>query len=90
MNKGDVAMISTSISGPFLSSRAMLCSLSISMWSARKHDREASEEIAERRGAQADAGRYHKVPGQREATADSWRSLPSGRARFFASLRMIA
>jgi len=31
---------------PSLSSRAMLCSLSISMWSARKHDPEASEEIA--------------------------------------------
>jgi hypothetical protein len=31
------------------------------MWSARKHDREASEEIAQRHGAQPDAGRYHKV-----------------------------
>lgn len=31
---------------PSLSSRAMLCSLSISVWSARKHDAEASEEIA--------------------------------------------
>jgi hypothetical protein len=37
----------------------MLCSLSISMWSARKHDREASEEIAQRHGAQPDAARYH-------------------------------
>ena len=44
-----------------LSARAMLCSLSISVWSARKHDLEASEEIAQRHGAQADAGRYHKV-----------------------------
>ena len=31
-----------SIPEPSLSSRAMLCSLSISMWSARKHDPEAS------------------------------------------------
>jgi hypothetical protein len=46
---------------PLLSSRAMLCALSISMWSARKEDREASEEIAIRHGAQADVGRYHKV-----------------------------
>lgn len=46
---------------PSLSSRAMLCSLSISMWSARKHDPDASQEIAQRHGAQSDAGRYHKV-----------------------------
>jgi len=39
----------------------MLCSLSIGMWSARKHDPEVSEEIAQRHGAQPDAGRYHKV-----------------------------
>jgi hypothetical protein len=39
----------------------MLCSLSISLWSARKQDPEASEEIAQRHGAQANAGRYHKV-----------------------------
>lgn len=50
-----------SIAEPSLSSRAMLCSLSISVWSARKHDAEASEEIARQHGAQADAGRYHKV-----------------------------
>ena len=44
-----------------LSSRAMLCSLSICQWSARKHDPEASAEIAARHGAQCNAGRYHKV-----------------------------
>jgi hypothetical protein len=71
-------MYPISVAGPSLSSRAMLCSLSISMWSARKHDREASEEIAQRHGAQPDAGRYHKVV------------LPkgTGKSRFFASLRM--
>jgi hypothetical protein len=31
------------------------------MWSARKHHPEASEQIAQRHGAQPDAGRYHKV-----------------------------
>jgi len=55
---------------PSLSSRAMLCSLSISMWSARKHDPEASEEIAQRHGAQADAGRYHKVLLPKAALAE--------------------
>jgi hypothetical protein len=62
----------TSISTPnsSLSSRAMLCSLSISMWSARKHDPGASEEIAQRHGAQADAGRYHKILLPKEALAE--------------------
>lgn len=54
-------MDSLSIPEASLSSRAMLCSLSISMWSARKHDRDASEEIAARHGAQLDSGRYHKL-----------------------------
>jgi hypothetical protein len=71
-------MNSISVPEPSLSSRAMLCSLSISMWSARKHDPEASQEIAQRHGAQADAGRYDKV------------LLPkaTSKSRFFASLRM--
>jgi hypothetical protein len=56
----------------------MQCSLSISTWSARKHDPDASQEIAQRHGAQADAGRYHKV------------LLPkaTSKSRFFASLCM--
>ncbi len=44
-----------------LSSRAMLCTLSISVWSARKHDPKVSEEIATMHGAQKDAGRYNKL-----------------------------
>ena len=63
-------MTSMSIPEPSMSSRAMLCSLSISMWSARKHDREASQEIAQRHGAQADAGRYNKVLLSKEALAE--------------------
>ena len=63
-------MDSFAIPEPSLSSRAMLCSLSISMWSARKQDPDASEEIAVRHGAQADAGRYHKVLLPRQALAE--------------------
>ena len=63
-------MSSLTVVEPSLSSRAMLCSLSISMWSARKHDPEASQEIAQRHGAQADAGRYHKVLLPKEALAE--------------------
>jgi hypothetical protein len=53
-----------------LASRAMLCSLSICQWSARKHEPEASEEIAARHGAQSDAGRYNKVLLPPQALAD--------------------
>lgn len=63
-------MDSISIPVHSLSSRAMLCSLSISMWSARKHDRDASEEIAVRHGAQIDSGRYHKLLLPKQALAE--------------------
>jgi hypothetical protein len=63
-------MRSISISEPSLSSRAMLSSLSISMWSARKHDPKASEEIATRHGAQVDVGRYLKILLPKKALAD--------------------
>jgi len=63
-------MNSIAVPEPSLSSRAMLCSLSISMWSARKHDPDASQEIAQRHGAQADAGRYHKVLLPKAALAE--------------------
>jgi hypothetical protein len=73
-------MNSISAPEPSLSSRAMLCSLSISMWSARKHDPEASEEIAQRHGAQPDAGQLFAVP--LATSSGRWRTitpLPSGR-----------
>ena len=71
-------MYPISVAEPSLSSRAMLCSLSITTWSARKHDPEAPEEIAQRHGAQPHAGRYHKV----------LLTKATGKSRFFASLRM--
>lgn len=43
-----------------LSSKAMLCTVSISAWSGYKYDREASEEIAEIHGADKDSGRFNK------------------------------
>jgi len=72
-----------SIPEPSLSSRAMLCSLSISMWSARKHDPEASEEIAQRHGAQADAGRYHKVLLPKEALAEIHKIVSEARQEHY-------
>src|SRR5215475_11938267 len=63
-------MSSVPISEPTLSSRAMLCSLSISQWSASKHDRQASEEIAAHHGAQPDVGRYNKLLIPKETLAE--------------------
>jgi hypothetical protein len=45
----------------------MLSTLSISMWSARKHDPEASSEIATIHNADEDAGRYNKSLLRRKA-----------------------
>jgi hypothetical protein len=45
-----------------LSSKAMLCTVSISAWSGYKFDREASEEIAEIHGAEKDSSRFNKRP----------------------------
>lgn len=66
-----------------LSSRAMLCALSISMWIARKHDPDASEEIAARHGAQTDAGRYHKVLLPRQALAEIQKIVSEARQEHY-------
>ncbi len=76
-------MTSISTCEPSLSSRAMLCSLSISMWSARKHDPDASQEIAQRHGAQADAGRYHKVLLPKAALAEIQKVVSDARQEHY-------
>lgn len=73
----------TNISEPSLSSRAMLCSLSISMWTARKHDPDASEEIAVRHGAESDAGRYHKLLLPKEAFAEIQKIVSEARQEHY-------
>jgi hypothetical protein len=76
-------MRSISSSEPSLSSRAMLCSLSISVWSARKHDTEASEEIARQHGAETDAGRYHKVLLPKAALAEIHKIVSEARQQHY-------
>ena len=76
-------MNSPSIPEHSLSARAMLCSVSISMWSARKHDPDASEEIAVRHGAQADAGRYHKILLPKQALADIQKIVSEARQEHY-------
>lgn len=68
---------------PTLSSRAMLCTLSISQWSASKHDRQASEEIAVQHGAQPDAGRYNKLLIPKENLAELQRIAGEARREHY-------
>lgn len=58
-----------------LISRALLASLRISSWSARKYDKKVTKETNEAHGADQDAGRYNKMllPGD----ASSYKALTS-------------
>ena len=77
-------MNSISAQEPSLSSQAMLCSLSIGMWSARKHGPVASQEIAQRHGAQVDAARYHKVLLPKEALAEAQKIVSDARQEHYS------
>jgi len=55
------AQTSTNISGVDLTERAMLVSLSISAWTARKHDRNATESVISRFDCSETAGRFNKL-----------------------------
>ncbi len=50
-----------------LTDRAMLASLTITQWSARKHDKRVSDQVARDHDASVDAGRYHKTLVAKEA-----------------------
>ena len=43
-----------------ISDKAMLICLHITMWTARKHDKRVSEEVAQSHEANTNAGRYNK------------------------------
>ena len=43
-----------------ITERAMLAAVHISIWTAVKHDRKVSRDIAEQHGAHEGAGRYNK------------------------------
>ncbi len=74
---------SISFTEPSLSSRAMLCSLSIGVWSARKHDPEASQEIASLHGASSDAGRYNKLLVPRRALEEIHKIINEARQEHY-------
>lgn len=50
-----------------LTEKAMLYRLNISQWTARRHDKSVSQEVASNHGTSVDSGRYNKVLIAREA-----------------------
>lgn len=52
-----------------LSTKAVLVSLNISQWSARRHDKKITQETNDAHNATADAGRYNKLLLKKEALA---------------------
>src|SRR5262249_31409144 len=59
------------VSASGLASKAMLVTLNLSMWSAKKHDKKVSKEVADNHGTTEKAGRYNKnlVPFESEEYA---------------------
>jgi len=53
-----------------LAERAMLVNLSVSVWTARKHDAKVSAAVAAQHGATAKVGRYNKMLVARERLSD--------------------
>ena len=69
--------------GAAIHGRAVLVSLRISTWLARKYDRKVSHEVNEQKGAEKDAGRYNKhlFGGRKEAEAHQAVITACGQAR---------
>ncbi len=58
-----------------ITERAMLASVHISIWTAMKHDRTVSRDVASKHGAHADAGRYNKQLLRGAEKLDALRTL---------------
>jgi len=67
-----------------LASRAMLMTLSLTAWSARKLDRKITDETNARHGAHSDAGRYNKALLSKDSLAEIARIDAEIRAHYYA------
>jgi hypothetical protein len=59
----------TTPTGNLLAEKAMLASLNVCGWTARRYDRKVSDEVNQKYNASADAGRYNKLLLAKEAIA---------------------
>jgi len=71
-----------------ISERAMLAAVHISIWTAIKHDRKVSREVAEQHGAYAGAGRYNKQLLREAERLESLRSLSGQIRQYFYKITL--
>jgi len=71
-----------------ITERAMLAAIHISVWTAIKHDRKVSREVAEQHGAYAGAGRYNKQLLREAERLESLRSLSGQIRQYFYKITL--
>ncbi len=71
-----------------ITERAMLAAVHISIWTAIKHDRKVSREVAEQHGAYAGAGRYNKQLLREAEKLESLRSLSGQIRQYFYKITL--
>ncbi|HVU45613.1 MAG TPA: hypothetical protein VHD85_05795 [Terracidiphilus sp.] len=71
-----------------ITERAMLAAVHISIWTAIKHDRKVSREVAEQHGAYAGAGRYNKQLLREAERLESLRSLSGQIRQYFYKITL--
>jgi hypothetical protein len=71
-----------------ITERAMLAAVHISIWTAIKHDRKISREIAEQHGAYAGAGRYNKQLLREAERLESLRALSGQIRQYFYKITL--
>ena len=71
-----------------ITERAMLAAIHISVWTAIKHDRKVSREVAEQHGAYAGAGRYNKQLLRQAERLESLRSLSGQIRQYFYKITL--
>ena len=71
-----------------ITERAMLAAVHISIWTAIKHDRKVSREVAEQHGAYAGAGRYNKQLLHEAERLEVLRSLAGQIRQYFYKITL--
>lgn len=71
-----------------ITERAMLAAVHISIWTAVKHDRKVSREVAEQHGAYAGAGRYNKQLLREAEKLESLRALSGQIRQYFYKITL--
>jgi hypothetical protein len=71
-----------------ITERAMLAAVHISIWTAIKHDRKVSREVAEQHGAYVGAGRYNKQLLREADRLESLRSLSGQIRQYFYKITL--